>query len=94
MCIYLYIYLLRRRLRAPVSEDDKTGARRAAAHLAKDLAAAAPDVFSAHATVLLPLAWLGHHDEDAEVAQAWGGAWEEGATSTYEAVMSNPTHKQ
>lgn len=65
------------------SEDDRVSARRVAALLSKELASAAPDVFNAHAAVLLPLAWLGRHDEDAEVAQAWADAWEEGATSTY-----------
>ncbi len=68
------------------SNDDNVGARRFAGQLSKELARGAADVYAAHASVLLPLAWLGLHDEEADVAAGFQGAWEDGSSSTYDVL--------
>lgn len=55
--------------------------RQLAALLCRDLARGAPEVATRHASQLVPLAWIGSHDEDKEVATLFESCWEEATSS-------------
>lgn len=54
--------------------------------LARELLRQARQVFSAHAGVIMPAAFISRFDPDKEVAAVWGEVWEEGGTSQSAAV--------
>jgi len=64
---------------AAVAEDAAVRARTAS--LARGLTAQAPDVAARHAAVLLPVAYVGSHADDATGGAAWRAVWADGCPS-------------
>ena len=57
------------------------GSRQLSGLLLRELVRGAPDTFAAHASAVLPCAFVACHDDDTEVAGVWKDVWEEGTGS-------------
>ena len=57
------------------------GSRQLSGLLLRELVRGAPDTFAAHASAVLPCAFVACHDGDTEVAGIWKDVWEEGTGS-------------
>ena len=57
------------------------GSRQLSGLLLRELVRGAPDTFAAHASAVLPCAFVACHDGDTEAANFWKDVWEEGTGS-------------
>ena len=57
------------------------GSRQLSGLLLRELVRGAPDTFAAHASAVLPCAFVACHDNDTEAAGVWKDVWEEGTGS-------------
>ena len=66
---------------ATLSAAGDAGSRQLSGLLLRELVRGAPDTFAAHASAVLPCAFVACHDDDTEVAGVWKDVWEEGTGS-------------
>ena len=64
-----------------LSAAGDAGSRLLSGLLLRELVRGAPDTFAAHASAVLPCAFVACHDDDSEVAGVWKDVWEEGTGS-------------
>ena len=64
-----------------LSAAGDAGSRQLSGLLLRELVRGAPDTFAAHASAVLPCAFVACHDDDTEVAGVWKDVWEEGTGS-------------
>ncbi|CAK0785632.1 hypothetical protein CVIRNUC_008843 [Coccomyxa viridis] len=63
------------------TDPGDAGSRQLSGLLLRELVRGAPDTFAAHASAVLPCAFVACHDDDTEVAAVWKDVWEEGTGS-------------
>ena len=64
-----------------LSATGDAGSRQLSGLLLRELVRGAPDTFAAHASAVLPCAFVACHDDDTESSGVWKDVWEEGTGS-------------
>lgn len=64
-----------------LSAAGDAGSRQLSGLLLRELVRGAPETFAAHASAVLPCAFVACHDDDTEAAAVWKEMWEEGTGS-------------